>query len=358
MRVDNFDWFRGGAVALGLLVVLGLLPGVGGAQGLDEFAVEVEQGNRRLDVLWPAIPEVEDALFAGYSVWRSEIPDAVTFQLMRRFDRRYPVTWTFCDPATSTECDPVTASTQRTFVDPDSVVTLIKVEISAQGDSAMVRDYIGIQPHNGFPYYYAVTWYSECMSERNDTLVIDQPQPPIFEFQRGADTLHGFVSDGDTLLVTQVSCRQIDNQTNGPVGDPVTIYQGTAESDNALRLYAIEQLRTRTPVFPSTVSQPNLRNARPIPNPYEESAFWDVPGERKVQFINLTEQATVEIYTLGGDLVRKLGHPVPDAQTGQGSIDWNLKNAAGRLVAPGIYIYNIKAPGVVVEAQGRLILVF
>lgn len=344
---------------LSMLVLAGAGGNAAAVAAQQALEVSVAQGNRRVDVTWPATPELDDALFGGYNVWRAEVPDPEAFVLERRYQRRYPVTWTFCRDVDFPACDPVDGNTVRSFVDADSIVDLIKIEISVLGDSAVTRDYIGIPPHNGFPYYYAVTWFSECLSDRNDTLWIDEPQPEIFEFERGAATLYGFVTEsGDTLLVNKVDCRRLDIETSNPVGDPVTIYQGTAESDETLRRYAIEQTRTREPIFPSTVASRDLRSVRAIPNPYEFSAPWDQPARRKVQFVNLTEQATVRIYTTGGDLVRRLDHPEPGAKPGQGSIDWDLKNADGRLVAPGIYMYHVEAPGGLLSVQGRLIIIF
>jgi hypothetical protein len=340
-------------------IVLTLAPhGAAHAQPFDPVELEINPGNREVELLWPAAPEVDDPLFGGYSVWRSETPTAESFGLLRRFDRRYPVAWTYCPAGDYPQCGSVTADTLRRFVDPDSIISYLKIEITSQGDSAITREYTGIAPHNGFPYYYATTWYSECISARNDTLIIQQPQPEIFEFQHGSETLHGFLdADGDTLLVEMIDCQRIDPETNTPTGDPVTVYRGTAQSDEALRLYAIESSRSQAPTFPSTVPQNNLTRVRAIPNPYVISAPWDEPTRRKVQFINLTERATVRIFTVGGDLVRRLEHPVATGDA-LGSVDWDLKNADGRLVNPGIYIFHVESPDNVVDTQGRLIIVF
>jgi hypothetical protein len=327
------------------------------AQPYDPVELEINPGNREVELLWTAVAEVDDPLFGGYNVWRSETPLPESFALHRRFQRRYPIAWTYC-PGSYPDCGPLSADTLRRFVDPDSIVSYLKIEITSQGDSALTRQYTGIAPHNGFPYYYATTWYSECLSARNDTLTIHRPQPEIFEFEREGETLHGFLdADGDTLLVDMIDCRRIDRATNGPTGDPITVYRGTAESEEALRLYAIDVSRSQSPTFPSTVAQGNLTRVRAIPNPYVISAPWDEPARRKVQFINLTGRATVRIFTTGGDLVRRLEHPV-NGGSELGSVDWDLKNDDGRLVQPGIYIFHVESPDHVVDTQGRLIIVF
>ena len=62
--------------------------------------------------------------------------------------------------------------------------------------------------------------------------------------------------------------------------------------------------------------------------------------------------------TAGGDLVRVLDHPAPGAESGLGSVDWDLKNGAGNLVKPGIYIFHAESPDHLVDTTGRLIIVY
>jgi hypothetical protein len=326
------------------------------AQTLD---LDARRANRRVSLTWSAVAEVDDALFGGYDVWRAIVPDPEGFALLRRFERRYPVAWTYCGTTPFPVCDQPSASTQRAFVDADSIVTFRKFQVTALGDSAITREYLGIPPHNGFPYFYAVTWFSECLDDRNDTLRVYQPQPEIFEFQQGDETHYGFLgADGDTLRVQRVECFEIDELTNRPIGDPVPVFRGTEESEEALRFHAIDATRTPNPIFPSTTPEPDLQNVRVIPNPYELSAPWDEPDRRKVQFVNLTGRATVRVFTLAGDLVRRIEHPQPGSPPDQGSADWDLKNADGRLVQPGLYIWNVEAPDRVVTATGKLAIIY
>jgi hypothetical protein len=310
---------------------------------------EADRFDREVALSWDAAIERSDSLFGGYNVWRATSDDPNAFQLLRRFQRRYPPTWTY---------PPVAQGTRRPFVDADSVAVLIKVRVTQQGDSAMTRLYPGVQPFNGYPYFYAVTWISECLDARNDTIWVDQPQPEIFPFFRGGIERFGFETEsGDTLEVTRVECNRFVPGTNTP--DTLrtsTVYAPTLESEIPLRNYAI-QATTAGPVYPASTPREDLNAVAVIPNPYLGSSPWEQPGERKIQFINLTVQATVRIYSVGGDLVAELTHPVPGAEPGQGSIDWNLKNGQGRDVASGIYIYQVEEPGAVADVRGRLIIV-
>jgi hypothetical protein len=350
-------------VALGVMAMLGLGAALAAGQGLEDFEAMVDAGNRRIDVTWHATPEVEDSLFAGYEVWRSQSQDPAAFKLLRRFERRYPVTWTFCPSGDFPLCEPVTADTLRRFADADSIVRLIKIEITAQGDSAMTREYVGIPPHNGFPYYYSVTWFSECLSFRNDTLWSRHPEPEFFDGFVGGDgdSLYRFMGvDGDTLLAKRVPCWKIDRLTGAMDPDSILVhsFQPAAEATDGARLVSIDAVRTVEPIFPTTVAQTTLQQVRAIPNPYDQRASWDEPDRRKIQFINLTDRATVRIYTAGGDLVRVLDHPAPGAESGLGSVDWDLKNGAGNMVKPGIYIFHAESPDHLVDTTGRLIIVY
>ncbi len=342
-------WRRHGpTLVAAAIAAAGLAALAAAAAAQSSIDLEARRFDRKIELDWSASPEGGDPLFGGYNVWRSISPEARSFLLLRRFQRRYPVAWTY---------PPSAPRGRRPFDDPDSVVTLVKIQISSRGDSAITREYLRIRPFNGFPYFYAVTWFSECLSLLNDTLWAEQPQPEIFPFTRGGEERWGFVSGSDTLEVSRVPCRRIDPATNRPDPDTTFVYQGTVESEEVLRGYAIDRTRLLDPVFPSPLARVSLSGVAVIPNPYISSAPWEEPGERKIQFVNLTEQATVRIFTTGGDLVRVLDHPAPGAPPEQGSIDWDLKNADGRVVESGIYIYQVESPGGVVDFQGRMVIV-
>lgn len=342
-------WRRlGPALAAVAFAAAGLAALAADAAAQPSIDLAARRFDRKVELNWSSSPEGADPLFGGYNVWRSISPDPPSFLLLRRFQRRYPVTWTYPAPA---------PQGRRPFSDPDSVVTLVKIQISSRGDSAMSRRYLGIRPFNGFPYFYAVTWFSECLSLLNDTLWVEQPQPEIFPFTRDGEERWGFVSGSDTLEVARIPCRRIDPATNRPDPDTTFVYQATVESEEVLRAYAIDRTRLQDPVFPSATAKVSLGGVAVIPNPYVASAPWEEPGQRKIQFVNLTGEATVRIFTTGGDLVRVLDHPAPGAPPEQGSVDWDLKNADGRVVESGIYIYQVESPGGVVDFQGRLVIV-
>jgi hypothetical protein len=58
--------------------------------------------------------------------------------------------------------------------------------------------------------------------------------------------------------------------------------------------------------------------------------------------VNLPRQATVNIYSLDGTLVRTLTKDNPN----QSYIDWDTRNAKGLSIASGMYLVHVKAEGI------------
>ncbi len=77
----------------------------------------------------------------------------------------------------------------------------------------------------------------------------------------------------------------------------------------------------------------NLDNVYVYPNPYEGIG---PDGEEAVIIAGLTREATVNIMTVNGRLVRTLVE-----NDGDGGVRWDLKNMDGDRVASGIYLYYI-----------------
>jgi hypothetical protein len=99
-------------------------------------------------------------------------------------------------------------------------------------------------------------------------------------------------------------------------------------------------------VQPSGPPASNLERVAVVPNPFRGSAEWDpAPGQNRVHFIHLVAGSTVRIYTSNGELVRTLVQN-PNANAGgvTGDLAWDLKNADGRNVVSGIYIYQVESP--------------
>lgn len=142
-------------------------------------------------------------------------------------------------------------------------------------------------PINGFAYYYAVTYFGK---------------------------VHDEVFDED--IVSGLSSKMPD-----PAGNFVF------------------------PVFPGGRPASDLEEVMAIPNPYSNYVAWEYFGQRKMQFVNLPDHSTVEIFTAAGDFVARLRLEAGARGTGDvNTLDWNLRSDAGEEVTAGIYIYRVEAP--------------
>lgn len=86
-----------------------------------------------------------------------------------------------------------------------------------------------------------------------------------------------------------------------------------------------------------------------VPNPYVGAASFEPErfaisgrGERRMEFRNVPLNAVIRIYTVHGDLVRTLRQDGTD----QGFVPWDLRTKDNLDVAPGLYIFEVEAPGV------------
>lgn len=67
------------------------------------------------------------------------------------------------------------------------------------------------------------------------------------------------------------------------------------------------------------------------PNPARPHDLFD-----GVRFANLTQQATIKIYTVSGRFVNEL-----EETDGDGGVEWNLRDQAGQRIKPGIYLFHV-----------------
>ncbi|MCZ6898657.1 MAG: hypothetical protein O7F74_00315 [Bacteroidetes bacterium] len=96
------------------------------------------------------------------------------------------------------------------------------------------------------------------------------------------------------------------------------------------------------------------------PNPYYGEAFWDGSSERlrKIYFFNLPSECEITIYTLAGDVVRRIQHDQASngsdirwfetfASDGKqkmagGEHPWDLITDNDQAIATGLYLYSVK----------------
>ena len=101
--------------------------------------------------------------------------------------------------------------------------------------------------------------------------------------------------------------------------------------------------------MPHTTAAQTLDDVYVVPNPYRESAAWDLaetnfePTGRRIKFFNLPRRASIRIYTLAGDHVATIEHDdsvgLGDEPPGQAS--WNLISKNNQDTVSGIYLYHV-----------------
>ncbi len=101
--------------------------------------------------------------------------------------------------------------------------------------------------------------------------------------------------------------------------------------------------------FDQSKAVSDLNNVIVVPNPYVGAASWEPlstevgRGERRIYFMHLPSQCTINIYTLSGKLVDTIEH---SSTISDGQESWNLVSKDGMDIAYGVYVYHIDAPGI------------
>ncbi len=105
---------------------------------------------------------------------------------------------------------------------------------------------------------------------------------------------------------------------------------------------------------PSTIDEgqagQDLKQIYVVPNPYYAAVPWEKHntfangrGPREIQFRKLPADCTIRIFTINGELVRKIDH---HTSIDDGSESWDLLTKDNLSASYGVYIYHVDAPGV------------
>ncbi|MFA5498136.1 MAG: hypothetical protein WC327_01135 [Candidatus Cloacimonadia bacterium] len=116
-------------------------------------------------------------------------------------------------------------------------------------------------------------------------------------------------------------------------------------------------------LFPGPSAQSKMDNIYVVPNPYfglskfDGRREGDMKGDRskRIWFVNLPERATINIYTLAGDLVDTIEHygskqediitisrAARHGLTASGMASWDVLSRHSQILAPGVYLYSVK----------------
>ncbi len=154
---------------------------------------------------------------------------------------------------------------------------------------------------------------------------------------------------------------EIDNLLNG--WQYVFSVSAFDQGDPVNRLESLEssQLAASKKVIPGTPpAENNSLQIGVYPNPYYGNAYWDGGSERlrKIYFYNLPESCEITIYTLSGDIVKKIYHEQysngsdirwfetysrdgTQVMAG-GEHAWDLITDNDQAIATGLYLFSVK----------------
>lgn len=99
-----------------------------------------------------------------------------------------------------------------------------------------------------------------------------------------------------------------------------------------------------------TIVPDQLDNIYVVPDPYVVTASWEKPlyyssgrGERRIDFVNLPQQCTINIFSMSGQHIKTIEH---SGSIANGSESWDLVTEDGLTVSYGIYIFHVKVPNI------------
>jgi hypothetical protein len=102
---------------------------------------------------------------------------------------------------------------------------------------------------------------------------------------------------------------------------------------NVMFCYAAKKDVTKPTPSYSSPSNTDLSQAYAYPSPFKPSL-----GHKEIIFTNLSDEGTIKIYTISGELVKTINYK---GKTFTQS--WDVRNESGKKLASGVYIYHIES---------------
>ena len=107
--------------------------------------------------------------------------------------------------------------------------------------------------------------------------------------------------------------------------------------------------KTTQPFVDNALASNEMNNIRVVPNPYIVATEFESPlppgitsgrGERKIEFQNLPNEASIKIFTSRGQHIKTLFH---DGNIHSGTVSWDLKTKENLDIAYGVYFYIVES---------------
>lgn len=142
---------------------------------------------------------------------------------------------------------------------------------------------------------------------------------------------------GKLPLLYELASRLVSPSSAIAAGDKILFASGVPASPNDFFTFTATAA-TRSDVV---LARDQLNRVLAVPNPYNQLSSYERGNERIVKFTHLPVRCTLRIFTLAGELVKTL-----DKDDDSSQLTWDLTNRDGRLVASGVYLFHVEAPGV------------
>jgi hypothetical protein len=189
-----------------------------------------------------------------------------------------------------------------------------------------------------------------------DPLVIDPPYPSDFD----PDTSENWVPNGWNSGLESMEVEGADKQytyTRSGLSESVGMYFAVTAYDfgnPVTNLSPLESSQTINAKYVYAIAKGDLAGEVAVyPNPYkitgnyaelgyedpDQSGFTEF--DRRIMFAGLPPRCSIRIFTLDGDLVRKVDHDDSTSPEGPGVNYWDLISRNTQAVVSGIYIYSI-----------------
>jgi hypothetical protein len=262
--------------------------------------VESFPGDRKTTLVWDTKAE-EDYQFQGYKIYRSEDNG---------------ISWG-----------------SQTFKDFEGGIHFLPL---AQFD--LVDGIVG--------YYKSLPEYAWFYMGSDDWVKLrTEVDADTFKYFQPGDSINIFIDNNVTNGVNYryyIAAYDSGNKIIGPLENGAS--NNPSEMNNTI------QIIPHTPPAKNTLSK-----IRVIPNPYHVAEVWESGiKDHLIQFINLPETATIQIFNSAGELMRTIEHSPMTSVTSSIAL-WDLKNNFNQLVAPGVYFYYVKSS--LGEKTGKFILI-
>jgi hypothetical protein len=225
-------------------------------------------------------------------------------------------------------------------IDPSKLDTNLycfeRYEANAKADDtamAVLADSLGHEVIGIIRRVYPYSTAGDSTLQLPDGTVVEWP---YYEYEYAIDGLQ--LAEPVYLAVTAFDfgnpAARLSSLESSPLANATEIWPINAAE-------VVKSERPKPGVYPNPYRLADEYNARAWENP--RGLEPDAERARKVTFTNVPDTCTISIWSLDGDLVRRLDHAAHPTSSDASVVVWNLITRNTQAVKTGIYIYTIES---------------